>query len=58
MGVATIFWGVITGSYFGIPAARAFLEALKVAWLRRRQPHDLCFFIGAVHLSFAHVWNA
>ncbi len=59
VGGATLFWGVITGSYFGIPTLPPFLEALEVPWVQQRDNLiDLCFFIGAVHLSFAHVWNA
>jgi V/A-type H+-transporting ATPase subunit I len=59
VGGATLFWGVITGSYFGIPTLPAFLTALEVPWVQERDNLiELCFFIGAVHLSFAHVWNA
>ena len=59
VGGATLFWGVITGSYFGIPTLPAFLMALEIPWIKDRDNLiDLCFLIGAVHLSFAHVWNA
>ena len=59
VGGATLFWGVITGSYFGIPTLPVFLTALEIPWVEDRDNLiDLCFFIGAVHLSFAHVWNA
>jgi V/A-type H+-transporting ATPase subunit I len=59
VGGATLFWGVITGSYFGIPSLPRFAEQLQVAWIKDRDNLiDLCFLIGAVHLSFAHVWNA
>jgi V/A-type H+-transporting ATPase subunit I len=59
VGVATLFWGVINGSYFGIPTLPSFLTALEVPWIQERDNiMDVCFFIGAVHLSFAHVWNA
>ena len=59
VGFATLVWGVINGSYFGIPTLPPFLEALEVPWVQDRDNViDLCFFIGAVHLSFAHVWNA
>jgi V/A-type H+-transporting ATPase subunit I len=57
-GGATLVWGVLAGSYFGIPTLPPALEALSVPWLSDRDNLiDLCFFIGAVHLSFAHVWN-
>jgi len=59
VGGATLFWGVITGSYFGIPSLPRYAAALEVAWIKDRDNLiDLCFLIGAVHLSFAHVWNA
>ena len=58
LSVSTIVWGVLTGSYFGIPTLPPALEALSIPWLSDRDNLiDLCFFIGAVHLSFAHVWN-
>jgi V/A-type H+-transporting ATPase subunit I len=59
VGGATLFWGVITGSYFGIPSLPRYASALEIAWIKDRENLiDLCFLIGAVHLSFAHVWNA
>jgi len=59
VGLATLFWGVITASYFGMPKLPGFLTALEIAWIKDRDNLiDLCFLIGAVHLSFAHVWNA
>jgi V/A-type H+-transporting ATPase subunit I len=59
VGFATLVWGVLSGSYFGIPTLPRFAEQLQVAWLADRDNLiDLCFLIGAVHLSFAHVWNA
>jgi V/A-type H+-transporting ATPase subunit I len=59
VGFTTLVWGVLSGSYFGIPTLPAFAEQLQVAWLADRDNLiDLCFLIGAVHLSFAHVWNA
>lgn len=58
VGGVTLAWGIINGSYFGIPVLPPFLESLTVPWIQDRDNLiDLCFFIGAVHLSFAHVWN-
>ncbi len=62
-GTATIVWGVLTGTYFGIANLPAPLAALKVRWLT--EPPDvaqnnimgLCFLIGAIQLTIAHVWN-
>jgi len=58
-GFATLVWGVITASYFGIPRLPGFLSALEIAWIKDRDNLiDFCFLIGAVHLTIAHVWNA
>lgn len=56
MSVSTIIWGVVTGTYFGI-AKTASIP--RIAWLDT--PENvmlLCFTIGAIHLSIAHLWNA
>lgn len=58
MSSATIIWGVLTGTYFGLSQAPAPLAPLKVAWLSdERNIKHLCFLIGAIHLSVAHLWN-
>ena len=60
--LATILWGVLSGTYFGIakdalPACLAQLPT--VGWLGQdANMMFLCFLIGAVHLSLARVWNA
>jgi V/A-type H+-transporting ATPase subunit I len=59
MSVATILWGVLTATYFGISHPPAFLQRFKVQWLG--SDHNmmlLCFVIGATHLTVAHLWNA
>ena len=56
--IATIVWGVLTGTYFGIADLPAPLTALKLTWLGDEEHiKDLCFWIAAIHLSIAHVWN-
>lgn len=61
LSVCTIVWGVLTGSYFGIrfEALPAPMQRVRVGWLTE-ESHlmSLCFLIGAVHLSVAHLWNA
>lgn len=60
--LATVVWGVLSGTYFGIakaalPAALADLPT--VAWLGDdNNLMFLCFLIGAVHISVARLWNA
>jgi V/A-type H+/Na+-transporting ATPase subunit I len=58
VSAATLVWGVITGNYFGIPNIPPFLESLQITWLSDRENLIyLCFIIGAIHLSIAHIWN-
>lgn len=59
LSICTIAWGILTGNYFGISSVPAPLEGLKIDWLNdRSHVMELCFLIGAVHLSIAHIWNA
>ncbi|HMP76827.1 MAG TPA: hypothetical protein PKE12_11095 [Kiritimatiellia bacterium] len=59
MSGATVVWGVITGTYFGLAATPSALAGLKVAWLGDEDNvKHLCFLIGAIHLTVAHAWNA
>jgi len=58
LSVATIIWGVLTGSYFGIQNLPAPLRQWKVEWLgHEANLENLCFFLGAAHLTVAHAWN-
>ncbi|MEG1933168.1 MAG: hypothetical protein RR133_01095 [Kiritimatiellia bacterium] len=60
--LATILWGVLSGTYFGINHQQlpAGLTALPtVDWLGNQDNiMFLCFAIGAVHLCLARLWNA
>ena len=60
--LATITWGVLSGTYFGITKS-ALPEVLRqiptVSWLSDdNNVMFLCFLIGAVHISVARLWNA
>lgn len=52
MSFCTIVWGVLTGTWFGL-TWRPAIPALT----RNETVMGLCFLIGAVQLSIAHVWN-
>jgi V/A-type H+-transporting ATPase subunit I len=54
----TIIWGVLTGSYFGIAHLPGPLADLRIKWLSD-EGHlmQLCFLIGSIHLTLAHIWN-
>ena len=59
MSICTIAWGVLTGNYFGIVNVPAPLARMRIDWLN--EPDNvmlLCFYIGAIHLTVAHAWNA
>lgn len=58
MSAATILWGVLTGTYFGMARPPEFLLRLRVDWLSNEDNlKQLCFIIGTVHLMIAHAWN-
>ena len=57
--IGTIIWGVITGTYFGVTAIPPLLAGLRIDWLSdTRNMMSLCFLIGAIHLTVAHLWGA
>ena len=59
--IATIVWGVLTATYFGMPGEwlPAWLRPKTAKWLGDQSNiMFLCFTIGAVHLSVARLWNA
>jgi len=52
-----IAWGILTGTFFGQEWLVGRVNPL-LPWLRNNQNMQmLCFFIGAVHLSIAHIWR-
>lgn len=58
MSIFTIIWGVMTGNYFGIPTQYAPFPQLNLHWLNdKNHIMELCFIIGAVHLTLAHIWH-
>lgn len=59
MSLATIGWGLLTGNFFGI-AVEGLPAPLRASrdWLSpEANMMQLCFFIGAVHLTIAHGWG-
>ena len=59
LSLSSIVWGVVTGNYFGIAAIPAPLAKLRIDWLGSdKNVINVCFMIGAIHLSVAHAWNA
>lgn len=62
MSLCTLAFGALSGNWFGIPPSRMPAPLAGLPWLSAdtTQSHIkfLCFFIGAAHLSVAHIWNA
>jgi len=62
---ATVIWGVLTMSWFGMPVEMVpgVLRALSLNWLSNANPEAgdnvkvLCFSLGLVQLSIAHIKN-
>ncbi len=50
-------WGFLTGTFFGLSLLGKFVKPI-VPWLGNEDHVKLlCFIIGAVHLTIAHVWR-
>jgi V/A-type H+-transporting ATPase subunit I len=64
LSTCTLIWGILTGNYFGyytynnLPSP---LKALTISWLAGADSEThlmlVCFYIGAIHLTLAHLWN-
>lgn len=56
--LCTIVWGVISGTYFGAASVPPVLVQFSIPWLADQENFmSMCFLIGAVHLTIAHLWN-
>ncbi len=63
LSITTLIWGSLTGNWFGIEPTHL-PAVLQIPYLQIFQgdgARDLviriCFTIGAVHLTIAHIWN-
>ncbi|NYT16400.1 MAG: hypothetical protein GKC06_00095 [Methanomicrobiales archaeon] len=54
LGLSTVIWGLLTGTFFGQWGLPALVPQLNDAAFVT----SLCFFLGALHLSVAHSWRA
>jgi len=60
LSIATIVWGVLTGSWLGLQNLPAPLRAAQIGWLKEPDGKNLtflCFLIGAIQLTLAHAWS-
>jgi V/A-type H+-transporting ATPase subunit I len=53
-----IIWGILSGTFFGQEWLPAFVKPLIPALRNNKNVIALCFLIGALHLSIAHLWRA
>jgi V/A-type H+-transporting ATPase subunit I len=56
MGGATTLWGFLTGNLFGISGIPAIFPSLA-ATSDPKSIMNVCFLLGASHLTLAHLWN-
>jgi len=55
----TILWGLLTGTFFGQEwNLKAGLKPLIPALNNTKVLQAFCFFLGALHLTLAHLWRA
>jgi len=53
-----IVWGVLTGTFFGQEWLPQTIKPLMPELRNSRNVQELCFLIGVIHLSIAHMWRA
>lgn len=54
-----VVWGVLTGTFFGQEWLKAYgVTGIVPALNDVKVMQSVCFFIGAAHLSIAHLWRA
>lgn len=58
LSTCAIIWGVLTGTFFGQAWLPESVKPLMPALRNSKNLQALCFLIGAVHLSIAHLWRA
>ena len=65
LSICTVFWGALSGTWFGVEALsqNRFLSRLILPGIASFGVENtdtimlLCFIIGAVHISIAHLWS-
>ncbi|MBU4333324.1 MAG: hypothetical protein KKD07_02665, partial [Candidatus Omnitrophica bacterium] len=54
---SAIVWGLLTGTIFGQKWISSTVKPIVPWLLDDKNLQLLCFFIGTIHLSIAHIWN-
>ena len=58
LSLCAVIWGVLTGTFFGQEWLSGSVRPLIPALRSDRNLQAFCFFLGALHLSIAHLWRA
>ncbi len=58
LSLSAIIWGLLSGTFFGQEWLPNIAQPLIPALRSNKNVQTLCFFIGALHLSIAHLWRA
>lgn len=53
-----VVWGILSGTFFGQAWLPQWVKPLVPALRNDRNVQAVCFFLGALHLSIAHLWRA
>ncbi|MFH1478807.1 MAG: hypothetical protein ABIG92_03400 [Candidatus Omnitrophota bacterium] len=57
LSACAITWGVLTGTFFGQAYLAGRIKPLMPSLNDNSTIQSMCFFIGALHLSIAHLWK-
>ncbi|MBU1147019.1 MAG: hypothetical protein KKD11_01575 [Candidatus Omnitrophica bacterium] len=57
LSLCAISWGLLTGTFFGHAWLPERVQPLLPLLRQETNVQALCFFIGAIHLSIAHLWK-
>lgn len=57
LSACAVIWGVLTGTFFGQEWLSGRIKPLMPSLRNDTNVQNLCFFIGALHLSIAHGWR-
>ena len=65
LSLCTVFWGALTGTWFGSVtlARQPWLSWMTVPAIASFNPRSseaikyICFIVGTIHISIAHLWN-
>ena len=57
LSFCAMVWGLLTGTFFGQAWLPSRVQPLMPFLAESKNVQALCFFIGALHLSIAHMWR-